>query len=66
MAELFVMCPECKLHAKLRTSSQEVLDPEARCKHRQNPNNCPNLAALLSSARKILEWHEDARAGKTS
>ena len=54
MVELFVMCPECRLHARLRNSWQEVADPEGKCKHRQNAGSCPNLVTPLSNARKML------------
>ena len=42
MAELFVMCPDCGLNAKLAPGEPQIKDEEGLCKHRQNPMACPD------------------------
>ena len=53
MTDLFVMCPECGLRTKL--ASQQVTDEEGKCKHRQNPVNCPMLEPVLSRVRQSIQ-----------
>ncbi len=49
MAELFLMCPDCGLRAKLTDNTAKVLPGGAKCRHRQNPLKCPILMPLISS-----------------
>ena len=55
MAEVFVVCPECGLRAKVTNSGQKIIGDERKCKHRQNPMNCPELTPALSTARQALQ-----------
>ena len=52
MAELFVMCPECGLNAKLAPGEPQIKDDEGLCKHRQNPVSCPILGPILDAMRR--------------
>jgi hypothetical protein len=52
MAELFVMCPECGLNAKLAPGEPQINDEEGLCKHRQNPMACPILGPILDAMRR--------------
>jgi hypothetical protein len=48
MADLFVMCPDCGIRAKVIGATAKIVASPAKCKHRQNPLNCPLLAPLIS------------------
>jgi hypothetical protein len=52
MAELFVMCPDCGLNAKLAPGEPPIKDEEGLCKHRQNPMACPTLGPILDAMRR--------------
>jgi hypothetical protein len=47
MADLLVMCPECGLYAKVTLNRATIGTGQAKCKHRQNPANCPLLEPLI-------------------
>jgi hypothetical protein len=47
MADLLVMCPECGLYAKVTVNRATIGTGQAKCKHRQNPANCPLLEPLI-------------------
>jgi hypothetical protein len=47
MAELFVMCPECGLNAKLAPGEPKIKDHQGLCKHRRSPMACPILGPIL-------------------
>jgi hypothetical protein len=55
MADMFVMCPECGLRAKLTRSDARVVDAEGECKHWINPANCPTLAELPTAIQHVLK-----------
>jgi hypothetical protein len=63
MAELVVMCPECRLCEAMTHSAATIIDTKGRCKHRQNPTNCAMLAASIAAVGRILEQSE-RRANK--
>jgi hypothetical protein len=54
MAELFVMCPECGLNAKLIVGDQQIKDEAGLCKHRQTPSACPILGPIVDAMRQTL------------
>ena len=47
MADVLVMCPECGLYAKVTGDWAIIGTGRAKCKHRQNPANCPLLEPLI-------------------
>ena len=49
MADLFVMCPDCGLSARLRGSDVKVVGQKGKCAHRKNPLACPVLMPLIST-----------------
>jgi hypothetical protein len=55
MAEMFVMCPECGLRAKLTRGDAQIVDAEGRCKHRNNPANCPILDETIAPIQRVLK-----------
>lgn len=52
MADLFVMCPDCGLRARVTDRETNAIDGDGKCKHRQNPLACPLLAPLIASLRR--------------
>jgi hypothetical protein len=55
MADMFVMCPECGLRAKLTRSDARIVGAEGKCKHRTNPANCPTLAEPLTAIQQVVK-----------
>jgi hypothetical protein len=55
MADMFVMCPECGLRAKLTRSDARIVDAEGKCKQRTNPGNCPALAEPLTAIQQVVK-----------
>ena len=49
MADLFVMCPDCGLSARLSGSDVKVAGDKGKCQHRKNPLVCPVLMPLIST-----------------
>jgi hypothetical protein len=47
MGDVIVMCPGCGLHAKVTGNQATISAGQAKCKHRQNPANCPMLEPLI-------------------
>ena len=47
MGDVIVMCAECGLHAMV-SGNLATITPKAKCKHRQNPANCPVLGPSSS------------------
>jgi hypothetical protein len=48
MADVLVMCPGCGLYAKVTADRATIVTAQPKCKHRQNPANCPMLAPLIN------------------
>ena len=46
MGDVIVMCAECGLHAMV-SGNLATITPKAKCKHRQNPANCPVLGPVI-------------------
>ena len=53
MAELFVMCPECGLSAKLTPGEPQIKDEAGLCKHRQNSMVCPILDVMCRAPPRL-------------
>ena len=69
MAEIFVMCPDCRLRVILTHSNQEIDDPGHKCKHAQNPANCPTLRPVLMASHQMLvslEWQARRNAAQSA
>jgi hypothetical protein len=47
MGDLIALCPECGLRAKVIGNQATLLADKDRCKHRQNPLNCPVFDPLI-------------------
>jgi hypothetical protein len=58
MAEMFVMCPDCGLNAKIAPGDLRVSDDEGLCQHRQNPMACPILGPILNAMRRAASPRE--------
>jgi hypothetical protein len=54
MAELFMMCPECRLRGTLTHSEQPFSDADRRCKQGLIPEQCQNLSGPISAVRRML------------
>ncbi len=61
MAEVFVVCPDCGLRVKVTHSGQKITGDERKCKHRQDPMNCPELRPALLIARQALQGTSEPR-----
>jgi hypothetical protein len=53
MADLFVMCPDCGLRARLTHNQSKIIESDGKCDHRQSPMNCPTLIPVISSLLKL-------------
>ena len=53
MCDVFVMCPDCRVCARLANSEAKIIDRGAKCEHRQNPVNCPILMSIISGLLKV-------------
>jgi hypothetical protein len=49
VADLFVMCPDCGVRAKLSRNQTKFVNGDAKCEHRQNPVKCPTLVPLIEA-----------------
>jgi hypothetical protein len=58
MAEMFVMCPECGLRAKLTRNDAQIVGAEGKCNHRDNPISCPILGGQLAAIQQVLKESE--------
>jgi hypothetical protein len=47
MGDVIVMCPGCGLYAKVAGNRATIISGDGKCKHRQNPLNCPLLEPLI-------------------
>ena len=48
-------CPECGLTAKISATDKQITDNKAKCKHRQDPLNCPSLRPALTAAQQAIQ-----------
>jgi hypothetical protein len=55
MAEMFVMCPECGLRAKLTRSDAKIVDAEGKCAHRNNLAHCRILGEPIALIQQVLK-----------
>ena len=58
MAELFVMCPECGLNAKLAPGAPKIGDNEGQCLHGRDPMACPILGPILHAMLRVASPRE--------
>ena len=55
MVEMFVMCPECGLRAKLTRSDVQIVDADGKCRHRNDPAHCPILREPIAAIQQVLK-----------
>jgi hypothetical protein len=55
MPEVFVMCPDCDLRARLTGPGGQLADYRGECQRKIHPAKCPVIGASITVIRKVLK-----------